>query len=225
MSLVNSNKKAKKKIKLNNNNDMVLNTSKNSLEFIDLKDELSYSEDESSVSSVSSVSGVSESSEEKVFSKYTESSYKKNSEEYETKLYQNTFNYKEYYDEKFLQKLGQYTFGLDKIIPWEDGNFVFSGGLLFDILRNRYTDDLMDIDLFFFGSSESKYKTINKILDRLDIKQYYYLIGLHNSVIYIFVQGIPRIIQLIMTDKTNPKDIISSFDLTNLMFYFDGSEI
>jgi hypothetical protein len=137
----------------------------------------------------------------------------------------NFFEFEEYQDENFFQKLGQYTFGLDKVIPWEDSNFIFSGGLLYDILRNKFSNDLMDIDLFFFGSADSKLKTINKLLDRLDMEQYYYLVGINQSVIYIFVQGIPRIIQLIMTDKTNPETIVSSFDLTHVMSWTNGTKV
>lgn len=142
------------------------------------------------------------------------------------KVDEKTINkYAEYEDEKFIQKLGKFTFGLDKIIPWEDGNFVFSGGLLFDIITNRFSQDLMDIDLFFYGSTETKISTINKLLDNLDKDQYYYLIGINRSVIYIFIQGIPRIIQLIMTDKEEPESIINGFDLSHAMSYTDGDKI
>ena len=134
-------------------------------------------------------------------------------------------NYVEYTCNNLFQKLGSYTFGLDKIIPWEEKNFVFAGGLLNDIINERFDQNLMDIDLFFYGNSVSKTKTINKLLDNLDKDQYYYLIGYNKSVIYIFIQGIPRIIQLIMTNKTNPEQIINSFDLTHLMTYFDGTKI
>ena len=130
-----------------------------------------------------------------------------------------------YHDDNFNKKIGKYTFGLDKIIPWENSNFIFSGGLLFDILRDRFSQDLMDIDLFFYGSEKSKIETINKLLNNLDKNQYDYLIGIHKSVIYIFIQGIPRIIQLIMTNKSTPESIISEFDLIHLMFYTNGNEI
>jgi len=133
--------------------------------------------------------------------------------------------YTEYNDEEFIQKLGEFTFGLDKIIPWEDGNFVCSGGLLFDIITNKFSHDLMDIDLFFYGSIESKISTINKLLNNLDKNQYYYLIGNNRSVIYIFIQGVPRIIQLIMTDKMDPESIINEFDLSHVMSYTDGEKI
>lgn len=133
--------------------------------------------------------------------------------------------YTVYEDEEFIQKLGKFTFGLDKIIPWENGNFVFSGGLLFDIITNRFSHDLMDMDLFFYGSTESKISTINKLLDNLDKDQYYYLIGNNRSVIYIFIQGVPRMIQLIMTDKKDPESIINEFDLSHAMSYTDGEKI
>lgn len=133
--------------------------------------------------------------------------------------------YIEYECDNFFQKIGQYTFGLDKVIPWEESNFVLSGGLLYDIITDRFDQNLMDIDLFFYGDSVSKHNTINKLLDNLDKEQYYYLIGYVGSVIYIFVQGIPRIIQLIMTNKTHPKEIIDSFDFTHIMSYSDGTKI
>jgi len=133
--------------------------------------------------------------------------------------------YNEYPFDNFKNKLGKYTFGLDKVIPWEDGGFVFSGGLLFDILTDRFSQDLMDIDLFFYGSMESKIKTINKLFDNLDLNQYSYLIGNNRSVIYVFIQGIPRIIQLVMTDKTNPESIINEFDMSHVMSYSDGNKL
>jgi hypothetical protein len=133
--------------------------------------------------------------------------------------------YEEYPDKDFKKKLGKYTFGLDKVIPWEDSNFVFSGGLLYDIITERFSQDLMDIDLFFYGSLESKIKTMNKLFDNLDLNQYSYLIGHNRSVIYVFIQGVPRIIQLIMTDKTEPKSIINQFDLTHVMSYTDGNNL
>lgn len=127
--------------------------------------------------------------------------------------------------ENFNEKLGKYTFGLDKIIPWEEFNFVFSGGLLYDIITDRFSNDLSDIDLFFYGDSKYKYYTINKILDNLDLNQYNYLIGYVGSVMCIIIQGIPRIIQLIFTDKENASQIISLFDMTHLMFYCDGISV
>lgn len=137
----------------------------------------------------------------------------------------NEILYDEYEVENFKSKLSKFTFDLDKIIPWEESNFVFSGGLLLDIITNRFSQDFMDIDLFFYGPSSSKIKTINKLLNNLEDNQYDYLIGHNCSVIYIFIQGIPRIIQLIITAKENPEKIINDFDIGHLMSYTDGKKI
>lgn len=83
----------------------------------------------------------------------------------------------------------------------------------------------MDIDLFFYGSMKEKIKTINKLFDNLDLNQYSYLIGNNRSVIYVFIQGIPRIIQLVMTDKSNPESIINDFDMTHVTSYSDGNKL
>lgn len=133
--------------------------------------------------------------------------------------------YIKFEDEEFNKKIGKITCGLDKVIPWDDFGIVLSGGILRDILVNNYSDDFMDIDLFLFGTVESKKNTLNKILINLDMNQYNYLLGYTGSVIYIFIQGIPRILQLIMTNKTNSDDIINSFDLSHLQFYYDGINI
>ncbi len=135
------------------------------------------------------------------------------------------FNMNEQECDNFRKKLSQYTMSLSSIIPWEESNFVFSGGLLYDIIIDRYNENLSDIDLFFYGSIESKITTINKLLDNLDKNEYNYLIGKKNSVINIFIQGIPRMIQLIMTDKTNPESIIDEFDLNHVKSYTDGDKL
>jgi hypothetical protein len=134
--------------------------------------------------------------------------------------------YTEYEDEEFIQKLGKFTFGLDKIIPWEDGNFILTGGLLYDVLTNKFSQELMDIDLFFYGSDiKSKQETLNKLMMNLDLNQYNWMIGYVGSVIYLFIQGIPRIIQLIMTDKKSPEEILNTFDLTHVQMYYQNDVI
>lgn len=155
--------------------------------------------------------------------KLEESEIKKTSITIKKKIFIN--DYTEYQYDNFLKNLGKYTFGLDKVIPWENGGFVFSGGLLHNIIKDNFNLELTDIDLFFYGSIESKKNTLNDILNNLDMNQYNYLFGYVGSVIYIFVQGIPRIIQLIMTDKSGPEEIIDGFDLIHLQFYSDGNKI
>lgn len=134
--------------------------------------------------------------------------------------------YIEYVDDEFNTKLGKFTFGLDKVIPWEDGNFILTGGLLYDVLTNNFSHELMDIDLFFYGSDiKSKQETLNKLMMNLDLNQYNWMIGYVGSVIYLFIQGIPRIIQLIMTDKKSPEEIVNTFDLTHVQMYYQNDVV
>ena len=123
-----------------------------------------------------------------------------------------------------LNCIGKYTFGLDKVIPWENNNFVFSGGLLYDIITERFDENLMDIDLFFYGSEDAKINTFKQILRNLETHNYKYLVGIVKSVVYVFIQGIPRIIQLIFTSCTSPEEIINNFDLTHIQSYWDGHD-
>lgn len=121
----------------------------------------------------------------------------------------------------------EYTYELDKVIPWENSNFVWSGGLLYDVLikRKECLKTLTDIDLFFYGEPQLKLKTFQKILKNLEFHKYKYLVGFNKSIVYIFIQGVPRIIQLIFTSKLNPQEVIDTFDLTHLQSYWNGSEL
>jgi hypothetical protein len=138
----------------------------------------------------------------------------------------NNFDFKEFKPKEFDQRISTYMCGLDKVIPWDKSNFVFSGGLLYDavIERKECLDTLADIDLFFYGTSEYKLDSFRQLLTNLDSYNYKYLIGINRSVVYIFIQGIPRIIQLIFTNKMSPNEIINSFDLTHIQSYWDGKK-
>jgi len=133
--------------------------------------------------------------------------------------------YTEYKDEEFNTKLGKFTFGLDKVIPWEKTNFILTGGLLYDVLTNNFSHELMDIDLFFYGTIELKLEILQELMMNLDLNQYDWMIGYIGSVIYLFIQGIPRIIQLIMTDKNSPEEIIDTFDLTHIQMYYQNEVV
>ena len=138
--------------------------------------------------------------------------------------------YKTHYVENFTNRISEYACGLDKVIPWTDNTtngFIWSGGLLYDTIidRKETLDTLMDIDLFFYGNNEYKSQTLSQILVNLTNCGYKYLVGFNKSVVYIFIQGIPRIIQLIFTAKTNPQEIINTFDLTHLQSFYNGSEL
>ena len=125
------------------------------------------------------------------------------------------------------ERISSYMYQLDKVIPWDEKNFVWSGGLLYDTVTDRTNANnfLGDIDLFFFGNNVSKINTFSILLSNLDSHGYKYWIGINKSVVYIFIEGIPRIIQLIFTNKLNPGEIIDLFDLTHLQSYWDGNHL
>lgn len=80
--------------------------------------------------------------------------------------------------------------------------------------------------MFFYGSNESKKNTIIKLFENLRSNQYEFLIGVSSSsVCNIIIKKIPRIIQLIMTNKNEPSEIINTFYLTHLQFYSNGTKI
>ena len=137
------------------------------------------------------------------------------------------FDYYNFDIDGINKRVSEYTFGLDKIIPWDKLNFVFSGGLLYDAIIDRKDvfNSYSDIDLFFYGTPESKLDSFKQILLNLNSYDYKYLVGINKSVVYIFIQGIPRIIQLIFTNKMSPEEIINTFDLTHIQSYWNGEKL
>lgn len=122
-------------------------------------------------------------------------------------------------------KIGKFMLGLDKVIPFEYNNIIFSGGLLYDLITNRYDESVGDIDLFVVESNnEIKMSIIIKCIENIKNEQYEYEIKIEDSVISIYIIGIPRIIQFIFVQETKT-EIISSFDFTHLMFYYDRKEL
>lgn len=130
---------------------------------------------------------------------------------------------------EIIKNINKFTFGLMKnnIIPWDKKNIIMSGGLLYNVLTNydNNFNEIMDIDLFLVGENiDSKIDTCKEILDNLIANQYEISITYNNNIIAIFIKDIPRKIQLILVNET-PEEIISTFDFTHLMFYYDGMNI
>ncbi len=121
------------------------------------------------------------------------------------------------------------THNLIDIVPFELDNIVFSGGLLFECIKNTQIEELSDIDLFLFGSDNKKILTYIKLVSNLksycETNSLEYFIGFNQSVVYIFVRTIPRIIQLIFTDKDSAEQIIDNFDLLHLCSWYDGTNL
>lgn len=132
--------------------------------------------------------------------------------------------------DNFEERIKFYTFDLIDVIPFDqlqnynDGGFVWSGGLLYDVIteHTEVLDNLSDIDLFFFGNVDVKIETLKQILLNLESKHCEYLIGFDRAIVWIFVKGIKRIIQLIFTENSCADEIIDTFDFTHVQSYWDG---
>ena len=132
------------------------------------------------------------------------------------------------------ERVNTYTYGLLDHIPFENKNAIFTGGLLFDILKNDPLFDnskLSDIDIFLFGPDDKKKQTIQQIIDNI---KYNYkvinsptdiLVTLNRSVIYIHIKGIPRIVQIICTNRNSAKEVVEQFDMDYIMSFYDGTNI
>jgi len=141
-----------------------------------------------------------------------------------------TNTYQTHFVKNFTDRISEYTYNLDNVIPWTSNTtngFIWSGGLLYDTIIDRKDsmNSLMDIDLFFYGNNEYKLKILSQILVNLTNGKFKYLVGFNKSIVYIFIQGIPRIIQLIFTAKSSPQEIINTFDLTHLQSFYNGNEL
>ena len=139
-----------------------------------------------------------------------------------------------------FSKLEEYTFGLLDCIPFENNNIIFTGGLLGDCLTRRYStktnlesydfnsvdmNNVVDIDLFLYGPNSEKIKTITQIIENVTKRYPDAYAGVTRSVVYVFIPGVPRIIQLMCTSYTKPEEITNSFDFVHLMTYYDGKNI
>lgn len=149
-------------------------------------------------------------------------------------------------DQKIFELLyEEFTYGLFKYFPKKCSPYFHSGGSLHDILTHnfisllrlketdvprfahniikQYTDEIMDIDVFVCHESDDTY-IVRAFIQSLHNK---YRIRIKNycSIINVYIEGIPRIIQFIFTNETSPADIISRFDLTHLMMYYENKSL
>lgn len=130
-------------------------------------------------------------------------------------------------DYETSSKINKFTFGLTKsnIIPWDNKNIILSGGLMYDVLTNRFDNSFCDIDLFLTGPNfDQKIETCKNILENMVENQYSFIVNYELNIISIIEKDIPRKIQLIFVKETE-QEIVSSFDFTHLMFYYDGKNV
>ena len=138
------------------------------------------------------------------------------------------YKYSEYNTTQLMPLLEKFTHNLLNYISFDENNIVFTGGLLYDILSNSPSYDsnvLFDIDLFLFGDNKNKIDVIDKSISSLCYHFPKAFIGMNKSVIYVFIPGLPRIIQFVCTNLSSPEDVVNNFDLEHVMSYYDGKSI
>lgn len=126
----------------------------------------------------------------------------------------------------FKNKLNMYTFNLLDCIPLSK-NILLSGGCLYNVIFENYdVNKFVDLDIFILKNKKIK-KTIliTQILSNLIKKGYKCYCYVKKPVYYIFIDGLPRMIQLVFTNTTHVTDLIQNFDTSHTKLIYDGNDI
>ena len=130
-------------------------------------------------------------------------------------------------DDQLISNINKYTFGIFKhlLLNKYPNNLCFSGGLLHDCIANKFNNTYQDIDLFLIG--QNKQDIIIDIINNLRsvYGQNNIFTGYYLSVIYIFIVGVSRIVQIVCCENLSFNSVISSFDQPHLMTYFNDNKI
>lgn len=131
-------------------------------------------------------------------------------------------------EEQFKNNLNDYTFGLINCIPLSK-QVIFSGGSLYDIITENYDQEsknkFVDIDIFC-TRNVNIINLLETIIKNLIANKYTcYVNQISNTVFYIFIEGIPRMIQLIHSKFKYAEDIINTFDSTHVQNYYNGINV
>lgn len=121
---------------------------------------------------------------------------------------------------EFYEKLEKYSFGIinenfRKLMKEKD--IIIAGGSIFNILyKDAKNIENSDIDIYISNKEQ-----LTELLKYFTLLNKYIIYGTKNSVIYIIIEGINRIFQIIYVEK-NP---INDFDMSYVRVYFDGENI
>jgi hypothetical protein len=114
------------------------------------------------------------------------------------------------------------TYDLLQYIPLGH-DVIYSGGSLFDIATNNLDDNHLFTDLDIFAvKTVDKNALISTIIQNLVAARKICYCFNKDAIHYIFIEGVPRMIQLIFTNFYNAEDIINSFDSSHVKMYYDG---
>ena len=111
----------------------------------------------------------------------------------------------------------------DETFPWD--NVCIAGGCVRQLLEQTYAPrESSDVDIFLYGSDfEENKKRLEKLKEWFHCPGTIY--GIRGSVVYIFVPGIKRNIQIICSSFVSPGNILNRFDVSGIqhcMYFTNG---
>ena len=154
-------------------------------------------------------------------------------------------------DHKTFKVLYQdFTYGLLNNLP-KNCSYIHSGGSLHDILTHNFfsttslmsytklpydltriikmyydeNEEIIDLDIFLYSDSlEDKLQFIREYIITL-MTQYTVYVTPKTSLVDIQILGVPRTVQLILSDEKSPIDIVSKFDCSHVMMYYQNNKL
>ena len=155
------------------------------------------------------------------------------------KLEKITFTYYNYFSIQYLNKNNFCLPTIDKLIEYAKSktiwghflekylpiNCIFGGGFLTTCIKNLKVQKYNDIDIWVFGNSEIERKnnfdllieSIKLFFKDIEIDQY--IISVNKSIVSVHMNN-EMSLQIIYTNKINPIEIISDFDMDYLKAYY-----
>lgn len=128
-------------------------------------------------------------------------------------------------DEIFPNKWQKLTLGLLDGIDWS--NLFLAGGSVNKLLNPKFDQFPVntDLDLFLMGDPEQQQIKLNQLiswfLDKYDGQKIYF--GIHRSVINLWVEDLPRMIQIVSSNTRSIFETLCRFDLTHCQLAYDGT--
>jgi len=105
-------------------------------------------------------------------------------------------------------------------------NIVISGGSIYTILTKKTMKKYSDIDIWLYGDIETQRKKLFYIINRFRTLFPTIYVGINLSVVYVFINDLQIYFNIICSaHHTKPIDIITNFDLSHAMMFYDGYDV
>lgn len=134
----------------------------------------------------------------------------------------------------FKNKLDRYTYNLLSHITLSD-NVVLSGGVLYNLLFEEEIsmNKFVDIDIFVIKNKSNKLPYsfkfesdyIENLLSSLTSKNLKCYCYVKDSVFYIFIDDIPRMLQIVFVDVDDYYDLMNNSDTSHTAMIYDGNNV